>query len=370
MNLSLTDEQMELEAAVERYLGERYDHEAGWRDGGSDAAWAGLAELGLAGACLPERVGGLGGGPVETMLTMRAFGRHVVVEPYLATVVLGAGALLAAGGPDALLGDVAAGTRQLALAYAEPQGRFDPEDQATTARRRGDDWELSGAKAFVLNGGRADDIIVAARTSGARRDAEGISLFLVPAGAAGLSLRRFRSQDGLDAADLVLAQVRGTLLGEVGGGLPVLLGVLEAANVAVCAMALGTMEAGVAMTADYLRLRRQFGRHLAEFQALQHRMVELHMAVEETFSLVLAATAALEDGAPDERARAVAAAKIHTAGAALLVGQEVVQLHGGIGMTAEHRIGRLYKRMLSCATLFGDAAFHTGRYALETGEAA
>ena len=379
MNLALSPDQMAFQHGVARFLAERHDHAAGWTGGACASAWAGLVALGVPGACLPERFGGLGYGPVEAMVICQELGRVVSVEPYLATCVLGAGVLGAgvlqtaglAALQDAILPGVADGSVHLALAYAEPQGRFDPDDVAATARRVPGGWRLDGVKALALNAGRAAHLIVSARTAGSRRERAGLSLFLLPQDAPGLALRRFRTQDGLDAADLMLDGVMvpdALLLGQADQGLAVVEAVLEQANAAVCAMALGAMEEGLAMTIDYLRLRQQFGRALADFQALQHRLVELHMIVEETRSLVLAATAAMVDADPQERHQAVTAAKIHTGQAALQVGQECIQLHGGIGITAEHRIGRIAKRLLACATLFGDAAWHTARYDLATAE--
>lgn len=372
MNFTLSEEQRELGTSVERYLAERYDHEAGWRDGASAGAWSQLAALGITAACLPEPYGGLGGGAVETMLLMQAFGRFLVMEPYLATVVLGAGVIRAAGDAAraaAILPALADGNVQLCLAYAEPQGRFDAKDVRTAAHRVPGGWRLDGVKAFALNAPQADTLIVSARVAGERRDRAGICLFLMPRGTPGLGVRAFRTQDGLEAGDLVLDGVtvpEDALLGRLGEAIEILEPVLDEACVAVCAMAVGAMEESLAITADYLRLRQQFGRRLAEFQALQHRLVDMHMALEETRSLVLAAAAALAEEEAPARRRAVAAAKIQAAQAALLIGQDAVQMHGGIGITAEHRIGRYYKRLLTCATLFGDAAHHTGRYELVT----
>jgi alkylation response protein AidB-like acyl-CoA dehydrogenase len=362
LGLALSADQLAFGETVDRFFAQRYDADAAWRAGASAPAWAALAELGLTAATVPEAAGGLGGGAAEMAVAMIAAGRRLAVEPLLATAVLGTAVLRHAGGAEALLAGVAKGSIQLATAYEEPGGRFDPAMVKAQAREAGDGWRLSGVKSFALNAADADHLLVTARTT------SGITLFTVENGALGLTLRRFRTQDGLDVADLVLDGVPATLLGEPGAALDILAPALEEACVAVCACALGAMEAAVAATAEYLSLRRQFGRALASFQALQHRMVDMHMAEEETRSLLLAAIEALDGPVSAERARAVAALKIHTATAATAIGQEAVQLHGGIGMTADGKVGRWYKRLLACATLFGDAAYHTGRYRLAAGD--
>lgn len=368
MNFDLTEEQALLADSLARYLGQSHDQRAAWQDGPSPRRWRDFAELGWLGASLPEALGGSGGGAVETMVIMEAFGRALVVEPYVATVLLGAGTILRAGDAgraERLIQRVTGGGLQLAVAAVEPQARFDLNDVATTAERRGGGWVLSGAKAPALNAPDADLILVSARTGGARRDCDGISLFLVPRDAAGLRLRGFRTQDGLVAGDLRLDEVAldgDALLGPAGQGLDALESVENDAALAVCAMAVGAAEAAVAATAEYLRVRQQFGRPLASFQALQHRVVDMHVLVEELRSLVLAATATAESDDGAARRRAVSAAKIQLGTTARLVGQEAVQMHGGIGMTEEYAIGRYCKRLLACATLFGDADHHLGRY--------
>jgi alkylation response protein AidB-like acyl-CoA dehydrogenase len=362
LGLALSADQTAFGATLERFFAERYDADAGWQNGASVDAWAALVELGVTAASVPERAGGLGGGPAEMAVAMIAAGRSLAVEPLLATAVLGTAVLRHAGGAETLLAGIAGGTVHLATAYEEPGGRFDPAVVNTQAVQDGTRWRLSGVKSFVLNAGDADHLLVSARCD------DGITLFIVGRAATGLTLRRFRTQDGLDVADLMLDGVPALPLGQPGGALGILAPALEEACIAVCACALGAMEAALAATTDYLSLRRQFGRPLASFQALQHRMVDMHMAVEETRSLLLAGIEALESLPCAERSRAVAALKIHTASSAIAIGQEAVQLHGGIGMTADGKVGRWYKRLLACATLFGDAAYHTGRYPLEDGD--
>lgn len=363
MNFALNDEQVSLERSLEGYLSDRYTRSSAV----SGSHWAAFAALGWLGAALPEDVGGSSGGPVETMVVMQAFGRHAVVEPYLATAVLGAEILRLADDPELgvpWLSGIADGSRQLAVGYAEPQARFEVHDIATTAVRHADEWRLDGRKLMVLNAPDADAIIVSARTSGGRQDRAGIGLFLIPCDAPGLELRSYVTQDGFAAADLTLSDVRlpltARLISAAGEALEA---VIDAASVALCAMAVGCMAACVEATGAYLKLRRQFGRPLASFQALQHRMVDMQIALEESRSLMFAATIALASG--HEVRKAVSAAKITVGEAARKIGEEAVQMHGGIGITDEYAIGRFYKRLLTCATLFGDVEYHVGRYASE-----
>ncbi len=365
MNFDLTDEQALLARSLEDYLADRYKPAV--QTPGTH--WPGFAALGWLGAALPETAGGSGGGPVETMVVMEALGRHAAVEPYLATVVLGASLLRLADDPAstaALLAGVAGGTCQLAVGYAEPQARFDLHDVATRAARVADGWRLDGRKVMVLNAPRAEVLIVSARCAGEQRDQDGIGLFLVPRDAPGLRLRSYITHDGLAAADVVLTELplpaSAQIIKPSRGG-AALEGVVDAASAALCAMTVGCMVACLDATTGYLRLRRQFGRPLASFQALQHRVVDMQVALEESRSLVLAATIALEAGHGVRKA--VSAAKIHVGEAARLIGEEAVQMHGGIGMTDDYAVGRLYKRLLTCATLFGDVDHHLGRYALE-----
>jgi len=373
MNFDLTEDQVLLAQSLEGYLADRYTPSVQ----APGTHWRNFAALGWLGAALPEAVGGSGGGPVETMVVMEAFGRHTVVEPYLAAVLLGAGVLRRGGpAPDigngprpdaALLAGVADGSVQLAVGYAEAQAGFDLHNVLTEAARVEGGWRLDGRKTMVLNARDAHFIIVSARCAGS-----GIGLFLMPGDAPGLQKRGYATQDGLAAADLVLNGVvvpASALVVQPTRGGAVLEAVVDEASAALCAMALGGMTACLEATVGYLRLRRQFGRPLASFQALQHRMVDMHVALEESRSLVMAATIALQAGQGVRQA--VSAAKIHVGEAARLLGEEAVQMHGGIGMTDDYPISPLYKRLLTCATLFGDVDHHVGRYAAElatTGE--
>jgi alkylation response protein AidB-like acyl-CoA dehydrogenase len=308
----------------------------------------------------------MGGDAVDLMVVMERLGHALVVEPYLANVVMAGGVLARCGDPTGLLPQLTAGQAQLALAFAEPQARFDLHDVATRAQADNEGWRLSGTKTLVLNAPNAKWLIVVARTSGAQRDANGLSLFIVPAGAGGVEIRPVRTQDQVQAGMVDFSDVRldpTHLLGPRDDALATIEDVIDAAMMADAAYALGCMEFLVETTADYLKTRRQFGKPLASFQVLQHRLVQMHVAMEETRSLVIGGTLALADDRRDERLKAVAAAKIQVNQASRLIGQEAIQMHGGIGMTEEYVAGAYYKRLLSVATLFGDTDHHLGRLA-------
>jgi len=373
MDFDLTDEQNLLKDSVSRWASDRYGSleriEAARRKplGFDEAAWTELAELGLLGLPFAEEDGGFGGGPVETMIAVEALGRHLAPEPYLASVVLGGTALRLAGSAAqkaALIPGLVEGRHRLAFAHGERQARYDRFDVATTARREGDGFVLDGAKCVVLNADAAHTLVVSARTAGGRRDADGISLFLVPADAPGLTVTAYPTQDGGRAADLTLAGVTlpsDALLGQADAGLPVIERVLDGGIAAVSAEAVGVMEALHTRTVDYLKTRKQFGTAIGGFQVLQHRAVDMFVALEQARSMALYATmmAAGDDAA--ERGPAVSAAKVQVNRSARSVGQEAVQLHGGIGMTLEYLGAHLFRRLTAIEVLFGDTPTHLRR---------
>ena len=373
MDFDLTDEQSLLKDSVTRWAASRYGSleqvEAARRKplGFDEGAWAQLAELGLLGLPFAEEDGGFGGGPVETLIAVEALGRHLAPEPYLASVVLGGGALRLAGSAaqrEALIPGIAEGSHRLALAHGERQARYDRFDVATTARRDGGGWRLDGAKCVVLNADAAQTLVVSARTAGGRRDEAGISLFLVPADAPGLTLKPYPTQDGGRAADLVLEGVAlpaDALLGEADAGLPVIERVLDEGIAALSAEAVGVMEALHALTVDYLKTRKQFGTAIGGFQALQHRAVDMFVALEQARSMALYATMMAGSADAAERGPAVSAAKVQVNRAARFVGQEAVQLHGGIGMTLEYLGAHLFRRLTTIEYLFGDTPHHLRR---------
>ena len=370
MNLTLSEDQRIFQDGIGRALADafpfaRHQEAAATADGFFAEDWQRFAELGLLAAPFPEDCGGLGGGPVETMLIAEQFGRRLVNSPYLASVVLGGHAVLFAGSRQQrqrLLTPLAEGRLKLALAHGERQARFDLFDIATAARAEDGGYVISGRKDVVLWGAAADLLVVAARTSGGRRDTGGIGLFLVAGDAAGLTRTPCAMQDGARAATLVFDRVRvdgAAVLGDAAAALLVLERVAERAIAFLCADAMGSMEEVHATTLAYLKTRRQFGRPLGAFQALQHRMVDLYMECAFARSLVHDLTLKL-DG-PDSRLAAMAA-KVAVGRAARKVAEEGVQLHGGIGMTAELPVGHHLKRAMAMNAAFGDARHHLAAY--------
>lgn len=374
MDFDLTDEQRLLKDSIERVLAERYDFEARKRyaagpTGWSPELWAQYAELGILGMPFAEEHGGSGGGAVETMIVMEAFGRALVLEPYLATVVL-AGGLLQHGGSAAQQADVlpriADGTLRLAFAQAERQSRYDLADVATSAKRDGGAWILNGEKSLVLHGDSSDQLVVTARTAGGRRDRAGIGLFLVDTSARGVSRRGYPTQDGLRAAEVSLQNVwvePQNVIGEPEDALPLVERVVDGAIAALCAEAVGTMGEMHALTVDYLKTRKQFGVHIGSFQALQHRAVEMFVALEQARSMAMFATMMAQDDDALERRKATAAAKVQIGRSGKFVGQQAIQLHGGVGMTMELKVGHYFKRVTMIDVMFGDADHHLARLA-------
>ncbi|SFD53903.1 pimeloyl-CoA dehydrogenase, small subunit [Bosea sp. CRIB-10] len=370
MDFDLSPEQTQLKDGVERLIGSAYgsleqrNARAAGPLGFSEKVWAQFAEMGLTGIPFSEDEGGFGGGPVETLAVMEALGRGLALEPYFATVVLG-GSAVRLGGTEALkariIPGIVEGTTRLALAVTEKQSRYDLFDVATTARSDGDGFLIDGAKSVVVNGDSADRLVVSARTDGARRDREGISLLLVPADAPGVTIHGYPTQDGGRAAEISLAQVRvgaDALIGQAGNGLPVLERVAEFAIAALAAEAVGIMAALHQMTMDYLKTRQQFGGPIAQFQVLQHRAVDMFIALEQARSMAFYAAMMVEHADAAERAAALSAVKVQINRSCRLVGQEAVQLHGGIGMTMEYLGAHYFKRLTMIESLFGDTPHH------------
>lgn len=374
MDFTLSEEQQLFRDAVARFVQNEYAFEARRKivasaQGWSGEVWAKLAAMGVLGVPFVEADGGLGGSGVDLMVVMQELGRGIVVEPYLATVVLGGGAVAAAGSAAqraALLPGVVAGERQLALAYGEPASRHDLHDVTTVARRDGAGYALSGKKAAVLNGATADTLIVSARTAGAQRDAQGITLFLVERGARGVALTDYRTIDGLRAADLVLDGVRvgaDAVLGAVDGGLAPLERAVDLGVAALCAEAVGVVEQLNAQTLDYLRTRQQFGQPIGRFQALQHRAVDMLVHAEQVKSIACLAASAAQSADARERARAVSAAKSLVGRSGRAVAKEATQLHGGMGVTLDLPAAHFAKRLTMIDFWLGDSDWHTERFA-------
>jgi pimeloyl-CoA dehydrogenase small subunit len=374
MDFDLTDEQRMLRESVERLIADRYDFEqrrryAGTPEGWSRELWGQYADLGLLALPFEERYGGSGGGPVETMIVMEAFGRALALEPYLATVVIGGGCLRLGGSQEQrerLLPQIASGRLRLAFAQTERHSRYDLADVSTTARRDGLGWVLDGEKGVVLHGDSADKLIVTARTAGGRRDRDGIGLFLVDANAAGVSRRGYPTQDGLRAAEVTLSGVKAGpehVIGDPENAMPLVERVVDEAIAALAAEAVGAMAALHELTVDYLKTRRQFGVPIGSFQALQHRGVDMLVALEQARSMAMFAAMMVQAEDEDERRRVMAAAKVQIGRSSRFIGQQAIQLHGGVGMTMEFKAGHYFKRLTMIDTMFGDADYHLARLA-------
>ena len=371
MDFALTEEQELLRHSVQRLFADHYGFDARKRyaqepGGYSRALWARYAELGLLGLPFAEEHGGSAGGPVETMIVMEEVGRALALEPYLSTVVL-AGGLLRLGGGKALCADlvpkIAGGDLMLAFAHAERQSRYDLADVAASARREGAGYVLDGAKSLVLHGDSAGKFIVSARLSGGQRDRDGLALFVVDAVAKGVSTRGYGTVDGLRAAEVTLAGVRvdaGAAIGEPGKAYPLIERVVDTAIAALAAEAVGAMTAMQEQTVDYMKTRKQFGVTIGSFQALQHRAAEMLVALEQARSMAMLATMMAAEENVRERRQAISAAKVQIGRSARIVGHGAIQIHGGIGMTMEAKVGHYFKRVTTIDATFGDADYHLG----------
>lgn len=337
-------------------------------DGFSRALWKEMAELGWVGIPFPESYGGAGMGLAELAVILEPLGRHLAPEPFLSNVLLAGQALLLGGSDaqqEAWLPRLIEGSALLSLAYQERDSRFDVDAVTTRATRDGDGWKLSGEKVQVLEGNSADALIVAARSEGGDRDPRGISLFLVEKGAPGLEVTPQRRLDSRAAAIVQLSDVPvsgASLVGGVGGGAGLLAQVVDRATAGLCAEMLGSMTEAFERTVQYLKDRTQFGVPIGSFQALKHRAAEMFIEVELARSTTMAAVRAL-DAEDAEAAKLVSLAKARCSDAGILVANEAVQMHGGIGMTDEHEIGFYLKRARAAELTFGDAAWHRDRWA-------
>jgi len=369
---TLTEEQRLLKESLERFRQQGYAFERkallaklGAKD---DPIWAQFAELGWLAATLPEEHGGLGGSNADLALLMEQFGRGLVTSPFVPTIVLG-GTILRLVANDAqksaILPGVAEGRIKLALAYLEPPAQADPAIVATRARRDGDGYVITGDKIAVLYGNVVDHLLVSARTSGDVGDRHGLSLFLVPVDTQGLAISAYRTHDDGWAADLRFDQVRVAAdapIGPIDSALGTLEAALDAGTAAICAEAVGAMWCLHDMTLDYIKVRKQFGAAIGSFQAIQHRMVNIYMRCQLAQSMALAGMAALDLADSSARSRAVSAAKVQVGRAARHVGEDAIQLHGGIAMTDEYAAGHYFKRLTMIRLMFGDEEYHLRRY--------
>ena len=369
MDFDLSSEQQQIADNVARLMKDKYGFEsrkayAAAPEGFSAALWAQYAELGLLGAPFAEEDGGYGGGAVEIMLTQEAFGRALTLEPYFASVVLAGSALRHGATAEQraeLIPEIASGELRLALAHAERQSGWNPFDVKTTARAEGGGFVLDGEKSLVLNGDSAHKLIVLARVSGGQREADGLGLFLLDAAAPGVSRRGYPTQDGRRAAEITLEGARATALGEPGAAGPAMARVIEDAIAALSAEAVGAMAEAVEMTTEYLKTRKQFGVAIGSFQALQHRAADMVVALEQARSMAFLAVMSCEETDPAARARAMSAAKAQIGRSARFIGQQATQLHGGIAMTYEYKLGHLFKRLTMIDMAYGDADWHLAK---------
>jgi pimeloyl-CoA dehydrogenase small subunit len=375
MDFELSAEQELLRDNVARLMKDRYGFEArktfqASRQGWSEGLWRDYADMGLLGAPFAEDDGGFGGGAVETMIVMEQFGKALALEPYLQTVVL-CGALVKHGASDEqrakLVSAIASGDLRLSFAHMEKQSGFDLNDVAVSAvKDGGGGLVLNGEKTLVGQGDSADRLIVSGRVKGARRDRDGIGLFLVDANAPGVTRRGYPTQDGQRAAEIVLADVRVAphdILGSPDGALPIIERAVDETIAALSAEAVGAMSEALTMTVEYLKTRKQFGVTIGSFQALQHRAADMTVALEQARSMMyLAAMMADEDDAA-ERAKTMSAVKAQIGRSAKFIGQQAVQMHGGIAMTYEYKAGHLFKRLTMIDTAYGDADVHVRRLA-------
>ena len=374
MDFNFSQEQQQFADALRRWVDRDYTFEqrkgiVTSASGTSDAAWNTLTELGMLALPVPEEQGGFAGTAVDMMVVMQEIGRGLVIEPYFATV-LGAQFLKLAGGKDDLLEQVGAGSLKLACAIGEKQARHELSDIATSATAQGDGFTLNGTKTVVIHGGQAGMLIVSARSSGAQRDTAGISLFVVPADAPGVTRRDYRTIDSQHAADIRFEDVQvpaSALLGTAGAGWDILEAATDYGIALLCAEALGAMEALNAATLDYLKTRQQFGVPIGKFQALQHRMAEMFMQLEQARSM--ATLAAVKVGSVDanERRRTASAAKARIGQALKFIGQQAVQLHGGMGVTNELPAAHHFKRLTMIELTLGDTDHHLARFAAQPG---
>jgi pimeloyl-CoA dehydrogenase small subunit len=378
MDFDLSEEQRLLKDSVEGLLADSYDFEqrkknSAAKKGWSDEVWKKFAEQGLLGLPFAEADGGFGAGAIETMIVMEAMGKALVVEPYLATVVLGGG-FLRHGGSEAQrqahVPSIIDGSKTLAFAQLEKNSRYDLGDVTTTAKKKGSGYVISGEKFVVGNGDSADTFVVTARTKGGQRDRDGVGVFLVPANAKGVRAKGYPTQDGLRAANVTFEQVEvgaDAVLGDAEKGLPLVERVVDEARIALCSEAVGAMDESLKTTIEYLKTRQQFGQNIGKFQALQHRGSDMFVALEQARGITMYGTMAVSYDDAKERSTAIAATKVQVGRSLKYIGQQSIQLHGGVGMTMEYKIGHYFKRLTMIESTFGDADYHLRRIAAEGG---
>jgi len=374
MDFRLSEEQQQFSDSLRRFIEKDYAFEARQKiirsgTGTSAPAYASLAELGCLALAVPEDAGGLGGRCEDLMIVMKEIGRGLVVEPYFATI-LAAEFLKHGAAHQPLLERVAVGDMKLACALGEKDSGHELFNIATLARQDGDGFVLNGAKCAVVHGGQADGFVVSARTSGEQRDQHGITLLYVPRNAPGLKVTDFRTYDGQRGADLSFESVRVAASDVIGGGWETLEAVSDFGVTLLCAEAVGAMEASNVLTLEYLKTRQQFGVPIGTFQALQHRMADMYIHQEQARSMSILAAVKVQTASAPERRRLVSAAKVRIGQAMKFIGQQAIQMHGGMGMTNEMSISHYFKRLTAIEVTLGNTDFHRSRFIAQPGFAA
>ena len=372
MNFELSAEQKMIQQSVERFVQENYDLPTRVKLSGDGAGfskeyWNSMAELGWLGLPFSEDDGGFGGNQIDVIVIMEQFGRGLVLEPYLSSVVMAGGAIKR-GGSDKLkqefLSSLIEGSKQLSFGYAELQSRFDLDDVATTAKKEGDTYVINGQKSMVLNAESADAIVVSVRTDGAQVDKNGISLFLVDADSKGVEMENFPTVDGLRASEISFENVEvdsSRLIGPINEGFGILQEATNDAILALCAEAVGAMEVLYKDTVEYTQQREQFDHPLSDFQVLQHRMVNMFMEYEQSKSMLLRATLeTVQD--PIAAQKTIHGLKYLVGKSGIFVGENAVQLHGGMGVTEELRVGHYFKRLIVIDSILGNTDFHLQKF--------
>ena len=372
MDFTFNEEQSLIQDQVDQFVQKEYDWETRQSLSNSELGfgednWKKFAELGWLGISVSEDSGGFGGSAIESMLIMEAFGKGLVVEPFLETVIMAGGLIDDYGSnkqKSSFLEPAIAGEMHLALAYAEPQSRFNLSDVVTEAKADGDNFIINGYKSVVMNGPSADQIIVSARTSGTQLDENGISLFIIDANASGLDKTNYKTVDGRRASDLTFENVsvsKENLIGDQDKGFDILDSAIDKAILAISAEAVGAMEVLYKTTVEYTKTREQFGTAIGKFQVLQHRMVDMFMEYEQCKSLLYMATMKHEEKAEDAK-KAISGLKYQVGKAGKFIGQQAVQLHGGMGVTDELNVGHYFKRLTTVGTIFGNTDYHLKKY--------
>ncbi len=372
MDFTFNEEQSLIQDQVDQFVQKEYDWETRQSLSNSEMGfgkenWQKFAELGWLGISVSEESGGFGGSAIESMLIMEAFGKGLVVEPFLETMIMSGGLIDDFGSDEqksSILEPAVAGEMQLALAYAEPQSRFNLSDVVTEAKSEGDHFILNGYKSVVMNGPSANKILISARTSGSQLDEDGISIFIVDAEAEGLIKTNYKTVDGKRASDLTIENVKVSkedIIGKLDSGFEILDSAIDKAILAISAEAVGAMEVLYKTTVEYSKTREQFGTAIGKFQVLQHRMVDMFMEYEQCKSLLYMATMKHEEGAKDSK-KAISGLKYQVGKAGKFIGQQAVQLHGGMGVTDELNVGHYFKRLTTVGTIFGNTDYHLKKY--------